>query len=210
MKLDTSMRSYGLMLMALCLLSVGCGPMPGEKIMVDVQAEYLGLADQRVAVMVAADSHMLYQYPDARDNVCKAITGRIAKHVPGITTTIPDRISEFQDDNPYWINMRYGELAKKLDVDMIVLVDLIEYQTHEPGNAHLWQGLITGNIGVIDANSMDPDNFVFQNTISAKFPEESTVGIIDSDDETIQLGMIFLFSRDGAGLFYDHQIEIDP
>ena len=209
MRLDVSMRVLGLMLMALCVQAVGCGPMPGEKQMVNVQAEYLGLANQRIAVMVAADSHMLYQYAEARDNVCRAITAGIAKNVPGVTITIPDLLSDFQDDNPYWINMRYGELAKRLDVDMIVLVDLIEYQTHEPGNAHLWQGLITGNIGVIDAHSPDPDNFVFQNTVTVQFPEDSTVGVIDSDDDTIQLGMVTLFARRGGGLFYDHQIEID-
>ena len=209
MRLDKNMRVFGLIMMALCLQTAGCGPMPGEKELVDVQAEYLGLADQRIAIMVAADSHMQYQYPEARDSVCRAFTARIARNVSGVTTTIPDEISQFQEDNPYWINMRYGELAKQLDVDMIVIVDLIEYQTHEPGNAHIWQGLITGNIGVIDAHSVDPDNFVFQNTVTAKFPEESTVGIIDSDDDTIQLGMVTLFSRSGAGLFYDHQIEID-
>jgi hypothetical protein len=198
-----------LILMAVCLQAVGCDSMPGEKKMVDVTAEYLGLADQRVAVMVAADSHMLYQYPSAPDNVCRAVTAAIAKNVPGVTTTIPDEVTAFQQANPYWINMRYGKLAEHLNVDKIVLIDLIEYQTHEPGNAHIWQGLITANIGVIDAGAQDPDNFVYQNTVGAKFPEESTIGLIDSDDETIELGMVFLFTRKGAGLFYDHQVEVD-
>ncbi len=209
MKRGVNMRVLGLLLMGLCLSAVGCETMANEKQMVDVRAEYLGLAKQRVAVIVAADSHMLYQYPNSRGNVCRAITAKLAKNVPGITTTIPDKIDAFQADNPYWINMRYGELAERLGVDKIVLVDLIEYQTHEPGNAHLWQGLITANLGVIDKDAADPDNFVYQKTVTAKFPEETTVGIIDSDDETIQLGMVFLFARRGGGLFYDHQIEVD-
>lgn len=210
MKRGVNMRIPGLTLIMMCLLWVaGCGPMPGEKKLVDVQAEYLGLADQRVAIMVAADSHMLYQYPEASSHVCRAMTSRIAKNVPGVTTTIPEKIDAFVEKNPYWINMRYGELAKRLDVDKIVLVDLIEYQTHEPGNAHLWQGLITGNVGVIDRHGPDPDNFVYQNTVTAKFPEASSIGIIDSDDETIQIGMVYLFARRGTGLFYDHQIEVD-
>jgi hypothetical protein len=192
-----------------CLAVAGCGPMPGEKKLIDVEAEYLGLEGQRVAVLVAADSHMQYQYPDAQDNVCRAMTSRISKGVAGVTTTIPDDVAEFLEANPYWMNMRYGELAERLDVDKIVLVDLIEYQTHEPGNAHIWQGLITGNVGVIDANSPDPDNFVFQNTVSAMFPEESSVGVIDADNESIQIGMVFIFSKRGAGLFYDHQAEVD-
>ncbi len=198
-----------LVLSALCLHGTGCGAMPGEKKMIDVKAQYLGLAGQRVAVLTSADPHLLHEYPKATLVINKAITARIAKHVPGVTTTIPDEIDAFQKQNPYWENMRYGELAEKLGVDRVVLVDLIEYQTHEPGNAYIWQGLVTANIGVIDADSRDPDNFVFQNTVQARFPEKSDIGLVDSDNDTIQLGLIYLFSRRGGGLFYDHQVEAD-
>jgi len=196
------------MLGCVCLAVAGCNPLPGgKKKMVDVAGEYLGLADQRVAVMVAADGQMLNSYPDAPLNLCKALTSQIANHVPGVTTTIPEQVIKYQDANPYWMNMRYGELAKKMGVDKIVLIDLVEYQTHEPGNAYVWQGLITANIGVIDAHGQDPDNFVYYNTVSVRFPQASSVGVVDADDETIQLGMILLFARRGGGLFYDHQVE---
>jgi hypothetical protein len=207
-------RCRGLGLVALMLLAAvlnvsGCVPMPGEKVLVDVAGEYLGLVDQRVAVMVAADGYMLHSYPEAPIRLSKSITSRIAQHVPGVVTTIPEQVARFQEANPYWMNMRYGELAEKMGVDKIVLVDLVEYQTHEPGNAHLWQGLITANVGVIDANAPDPDNFIYYKTVGARFPEESDIGIIDTDDDTIQLGMVVLFARKAGGLFYDHQIEVD-
>ncbi|MEZ6192517.1 MAG: hypothetical protein R3C45_14675 [Phycisphaerales bacterium] len=198
-----------LILSLVCLHGVGCGPMPGEKKMIDVKAQYLGLADQRVAVLTSADPHLLHDYPKAPLLINQAITSRIAKNVPGVTTTIPDEIDAFQKQNPYWMNMRYSELAEKLGVDRVVLIDMIEYQTHEPGNAYIWQGLITANIGVIDADARDPDNFVFQNTVEARFPQKSDVGLIDSDNDSIQLGLIFLFSQRGGGLFYDHQVEAD-
>ncbi len=209
MSRQTTRGSVWLMLAGVCLLTAGCGAMPGEKVMVDVTAEYLGLADQRVAVLVAADGHMLHSYPQAPLHLCKAITSRIARHVPGVTTTIPDQVIRFQEANPYWMNMRYGELAKKLDVDKIVLIDLVEYQTHEPGNAHIWQGLVTANLGVIDAHAQDPDNFVYYNTVTARYPETSSIGLIDADSDSTQLGMVLLFSRKGGGLFYDHQVEVD-
>lgn len=189
-------------------LGIGCESLPGEKKkMIDVPAEYLGLADQRVAVMVAADGYMLSAHPDAPLHLCQALTSRIAGHVPGVTTTVPDQVIRFQKNNPYWLNLRYGKLVKKMDVDKIVLIDLVEYRTHEPGNSYIWQGLITANIGVIDAHASDPDNFVYYNTVRVRFPEESSIGVVDADDESIQLGMVFLFTRTAGGLFYDHQVE---
>jgi len=65
----------------------------------------------------------------------------------------------------------------------------------------------TANVGVIDAHAQDPDNFVFYNTVQIRFPEDSTVGLVDSDDESIQMGMLILFARNAGGLFYDHQVE---
>ena len=198
----------GVCVLGLCLLAAGCQPQAKRIRKVEVKAEYLGLANQRVAVLVSADEHMLYAYPDAQKYVCRAVTKRLADNVPGITTTIPDQIDAFQQADPYWMNKRYSELVKQLGVDKIVLIDLIEYQTHEPGNSYVWQGLVTGNVGVIDAAADDPDNLVFQNTVSEKFPKDTEVGVVDSDNETMQVGMVFLFARTAAGLFYDHTIEV--
>ena len=198
-----------LLVSGLGLSQAGCTPLSQRKKLVDVAGEYDGLNNQRVAVMVAADGYMLSSYPQAPLRLTEAMSARIAQHVPGVTVTIPQEIVKFQEANPYWMNMRYGELVKKMGVDKIVLIDLVEYQTHEPGNAHVWQGLVTANIGVIDAHGQDPDNFAYYNTVSARFPEGSDIGIIDADDETIQLGMDLLFARKGAGLFYDHQVEVN-
>jgi len=195
-------------LTVLLLLCTGCQAMQREKKkMIDVSAEYMGLDGQKVAVMVAADELLLYGYPQAPIQLCRAVTGKIAVNVPDVNVTIPAEIIRFQKENPYWQNIRYSELVKKMGVDKIVLIDLVEYRTHEPGNAHLWQGIITANVGVLDALAEDPDNFVFYNTVEVRFPEKSSVGLVNSDDESIQLGMLILFARDAGGLFYDHQAE---
>ena len=194
--------------LTLSVIGVGCMPLPSEPgKLVDVPAEYVGLQNKSVAVMVAADGLLTYNYPQAAEQICRVVTGKIAANVPGVTATIPDQVMAYQKANPYWQNVRYGELVEKMGVDNIVLIDLVEYRTHEPGNAHLWQGIITANVGVIDAAAQDPDNFVYYNTVQVRFPEKSTVGVVDSDDESIQLGMLLLFARDAGGLFYDHQVE---
>jgi len=201
-------RGFIWVLFVLCLTGAGCDTLKSDqKKMVDIPAEFMELDGQKVAVMVAADGLLLYQYPKAPDQICRAVTGKIAAHVPGVTTTIPNQVMRFQKDNPYWQNIRYGELARKMGVDKVVLIDLVEYRTHEPGNAYLWQGIITANIGVIDTHAQDPDNFVYYNTVEVRFPEKSSIGLVDSDDESIQLGMLILFARDAGGLFYDHQVE---
>ena len=172
----------------------------------EVSGQYLGLEGKSIAVMVVADEYLLFNYPHAQLGVARAVSARLADNMPTVTVMDPAQILAFQNNNPYWHAIAYGELIQKMRVDAIVLIDLIEYQTHEPGNAHIWQGQITGNVGVILADSPTPDDFVFYTAVRALFPEDRAVGIINSDEQTIQLGMLSIFSRDAGGLFYDHTI----
>ncbi|MCC6681513.1 MAG: hypothetical protein IT445_11485 [Phycisphaeraceae bacterium] len=204
---------------ALCILSlmlVGCqgfgwlgeGAAGGKK-KINVDARYLGLDNQSVAVLVSADQYILAQYPNVDLAVCSAVTRKIASNVPGVTVTNPTQVMTFQKNNPYWSTLPYEELIARLGTQRVVLIDLIEYRTHEPGNAHVWQGLISANVGVIEADAADPDRMAINEIVSVKFPENSDIGMLNSDDQTVELGMLSLFSRDAAGLFYDHKIEVE-
>ncbi len=178
---------------------------------VKVQAAYQGLAYQRVAVLAAADDRTLFHSPKAQANVCRAITTELCANVPGVQVTNPREIVAFQKDNPYWATQRPSQLIKEMNVDRLVLVDLVEYRTHEPGNSNVWQGVVTGNISVHEAGAKDPDNPSFYQTISARFPEDSRVGVVnpDANHDNIEFGMVKVFARDVVRLFRDHEIEVE-
>lgn len=171
-----------------------------------VKARYLGLENKTVAVLVAGDDLTLYRHPEAIMAVCRSLSRQIADKVPGVTMTDPGQISAFQKKQPFWTALPYSQLVERFNVDRLIVVDLVEYRTHEPGNKHIWQGLITANIGVVEADSADPDNFAFFQTVSARFPQETQIGAVNADSETIKLGMLTLFTRDAAGLFHDYVI----
>lgn len=199
----------------LVLIAVGCAPLgflasgfEKDTKKVQREAQYPGLVDGNVAVMVVADEYTLFHFPEAPLSVCRAVSARLADNIDSLTVMDPQLVMDYQADNPYWHAVPYNELIDNLHVDAIVLIDLIEYRTHEPGNAHVWQGVITGNVGVIEKHTADPDNFVFYTTVTANFPEDNPVGLLDSDDQTVQLGMLSLFSRDAGGLFYDHEVTV--
>lgn len=175
---------------------------------VDVEAKYRGLEGKHLAILVSANEYLLYQYPDAATSVCTAVTNRIAANLPSVTVVPPQQVIAFQDRNPYWTAMPHGELIEKLGVERLVIIDLSEYRTHEPGNAHVWQGYISGDVGVVEAESAANDRMVFREPVSAAFPENTKIGLLNQDEQTIELGMLAFFSRDAAGLFYDHTIEV--
>lgn len=176
---------------------------------VQVNAQYAGLAGKSVAVLVAADESMLYRYPHLPRAASQAISAQIAASLPDVTIVTPKQIAEFQARNPYWTTLGYARLIQRLGVQRLVYVDVSEFSTHEPGNTYSWQGLIVANVGIVEAESATPQNLSFQTIVRADYPEKaSSVGVLDSNEATIQMGLLQVFARKTAWLFYQH-IEIE-
>lgn len=176
---------------------------------VKVEADYLDLEGHSVAVLVSADQQTLFYSPQARGRVVREVSTGIAEHVPETTLTDPRQITEFQRANDYWTTMRASRLLEQLEVERLVLIDLVEYRTHEPGNRHVWRGQVTGNVAVHAADADDPDNPDYYRTVSVSYPQDNGIGVVneDTDRETIELAMVKVFGRNVVRLFHHHEVR---
>lgn len=167
-----------------------------------ILAEYRGLENQSVAVIVNADYATLYDHPVVQLEIATAVTRRLADQVPGIELVNPRRVVEFQVRNPYWSAATYSELAKRLNVSRIVLIDVQEFRTREPGDTNLFRGVISAHVSVATDQS---NNLVYATTVSQAFPANAPEGILDARESDIRLGTISLFSYGVANKFADMQ-----
>ena len=171
----------------------------------EVTARYTDLAGKTFAVMVLADSRIRHRFPDAQQNVSTALTGAITRYVQDTTATAPREVMQYQQDHPHWSTLPPSRLLKTFGVERLIVVDLAQYRTQEPGNAHLWKGVIDAAVAVYQAEDADPDNKAFEEPIHAEFPPGRVLGVTDGDHQTMQLGALKAFTLRAAGLFYNHQ-----
>jgi len=181
---------------------IGDGDPAGQ---VNVEAQYRGLENQTVAVLVAADEYTLFEHPTAPAAVCRQVSSKLATEITGVHVLNPKQIDQFQKDNPYWNTTAYSELLDRLGVERLVLIDLITYALHEPGNNYQWRGQIVANIGVCEAQGDDPDQFVFATTLQTYYPHGGSIGLIHSDRQTTQMGLHSIFAQKLLYLFKDHE-----
>lgn len=179
----------------------------GEPPAVDVPAEYDGLAGRTVAVLVNASADVQAEHPMARYEICKAVSDRLAGNIENITVREPRSVVEFQRNNIYWNTATYEELAERLEVDRLVLIELVDYRLHEPGNSSIWKGTVSANVGVAETDGPRPNDMAYSTSVTASYPPNKPLGVVDADQQTIRLGMIDQFGRVAAGKFYDHQEE---
>lgn len=172
---------------------------------VAVDADYRGLDGKSVAVLVAADEYTLFRHPGSPQRVARAVTQQLTADIPGIKPVDPGQVARFQRDNAYWNTLTYGELLNRLKVERIVYIDLAQYTTNEPGDKHVWRGVVVGRVGVAAADATQPNDLVYGADVSAEFPPGQTVGVLEANEQTIQLGMLKTFAVEVSRLFHDHE-----
>lgn len=170
-----------------------------------VAAQYHGLAHQRVAVFVLADGPTRQRFPSAVRNLKATVSRAIAENVEGVTVTPTQDALDYQRRNPVWSVMPASRVLRALDVDRLVTIDIAEYRTQEPGNQHLWRGVIDAEVAVYEADAWDADHKAFAQNVRAEFPEGTTVGLVGADHQSMQAAAIKTFTRRASGLFFDYE-----
>jgi hypothetical protein len=175
-----------------------------------VAGEYKGLEGKRWAVVVSADRVIQADYPDIVPLITSEITGRLADRAQqqkiGAAGYIPaDRVLRFQYENPGWVSVPRGELAKRLGVDRLIVVELIDYRLTEPGNRYLWAGEATGTLGVVEADGPAPDEVAFEKPIRVTFPDKQAIGPQDLPGPAVATTLVKRFVDRCAWLFYTHE-----
>ncbi|MEO0474842.1 MAG: hypothetical protein AAF085_02565 [Planctomycetota bacterium] len=191
------------------LLLAGCnGGRALNETVIDVQAQYTDLTNRSVAVVVSMSDFAEFNYPKAKSAITDEMVRRIKTNVPGVTLTSPREVLAWQKENPYWATRPPSMLVKQLNVERLVLVEVGEYRTHEPGDKFVLRGVISASVNVVEAEASDPDNFGASFTKNVMYPEpsESVVGRVGDDEALIEVRTQIRFCESAAGLFYDHQI----
>jgi len=177
----------------------------GESPPITVTAEYEGLENQSVAVLVNADLPILYCHPQVQLEISAAVSERLAANVPGVTVINPHHVYEFQQRNIYWTTSTYTQLCQTLDVSRLVWIELQEFRLHEPGNSVMYRGVLTARVEVAEADADRPNVAQYANTVSVAYPPNRPEGVPEADPTTIRKGTLDLFARAVAQKFYEHK-----
>jgi hypothetical protein len=174
----------------------------GKKL--DVPAQYDGLEEKTCAVVVMSDYATLVEHPEVVGNITANVAQRIRQYVKGASVLPPGQVLDWQYRTPQWRALPFGEVAKELGVERLVLIDLFEYRLNPIGNSYLWDGTAGAHVNVIEADGLAPDEFVYTTTVVARFPNKEGIGRESATREQIERGLLTLFIQKSSWLFYRH------
>lgn len=171
---------------------------------IEVPAEYDGLENRTVAILIQADMATLYEHPMVPANIAFNVASRIQSNVAGVRVRDPRLVSQWQYQTPGWSTLPLGDLATELDVERVVVVDLYEFRLNPPGNRWVWDGVCAATVGIVERESLDPDQFAVTYNVVAKYPPFEGLGRDSASEGQIQTGVLYRFVERCSWLFYTH------
>lgn len=178
-----------------------------------VAAEYENMKGKNFAVIVTGDRVLQGSYPTLFPRISTRITERLIdpEHNVGASGVVPTVVlMEFQLTNPSWAAWGYQRLAEELGVERLVIVEIFEYRLNEIGNQYLWDGLAAARVGVVEADGVLPNEFVFTKNIQVAYPSEKGVSQSDMTDAQVRAGLEQRFVDRVSWLFYEHDEPYRP
>lgn len=172
--------------------------------LVEVLAQYNGLEHQTVAVIVDADLATLYEHPMMCDTVAEGLSKRLSDRVSGIRILPQAIVRNWKFSTPQWNALPYGDIPKQLNVDRVVLIDIQDFRLHPKGNRWMWDGQCVAMVGIIERDSIEPDELADIYQVSARFPKLKELDRESATEQAIRTGLYVEFIKHVGWLFYPH------
>lgn len=177
-------------------------------------AEYKGLAKQKVAIMVWADRGVRIDFPNLQLDLGNGVQAYL------ISKTDEDSLKEtqfpwevrsvlrFQKEHPELEGRSITEWAHRITgVSRLVFVEVPEFSTRAGTAVQLLKGGMVVNVKVLEISNGKSKIAYERQNIGIAFPEKSKEGVVDVPESAIYGGTLNLGAKTIAELFYPHIIE---
>jgi hypothetical protein len=169
------------------------------------------LKGQTLAVVIYAPPQVQMDYDTAQLELSEEISAEFGRRLDGVRLVDSRRILRFQDENLNWDATPPGRLARPLGADYVLLVNLHEFTTREPGSVHLARGRITADAALYDDEGPGCLEPLWRSgRIGVVFPEETPVGVPARSDAVVRAETERLFAVKLVRHFYEHEVPKQP
>jgi hypothetical protein len=210
------LKSIATGLVLLLLLMVGCDaagyslwlltPRKTEK----VKAEYEGLAEHTVAILIYSSQDIQYEFPNVRLTLATRIRGEMERQIKDVRVIDPLAVARYQDENLHWDSRSKRTIGEDLKADYVLFITLIDYRMTLPGTIDAYQAQISAEAHLYRTAAEDDEPiWETDEAIEIIFPKKGprySAGSLPF----VQAGAEREFAQTIVRFFYDHEVEMYP
>lgn len=168
----------------------------------DVDAEFNGLREKRVAVVCRPVAELEFRSPNAHKELASRVSKLLDQRVPRIEMVDQRKVAEWVDNNT-WDD--YLEIGRALDADMIVGIDLERFGIYE--GQTIYQGKANATVNVYDCKTGE---VVFERHLPpVVYPPNTVVAASDRPESEFRREFLGVLADHVGRYFYRHDPYAD-
>lgn len=171
-----------------------------------VPAEYPYLEGKKVAILVWVDEYTSFQYQFLPLEVSEHVRAALEGSVRGVSVVPNRQIIDYQKREPNWQSRNPAEIGKEFGADRVIVIEVTQYTTREPGSTHLYRGHMGGNVKVLDT-AYPQSGPAYQTEIEVAYPPDR-IAAYGTDERTLRRAIMELFANDLASRFHERREKV--
>lgn len=179
-----------------------------------VKPSYVGLQNQKVAVMVWADRATEIDWPHLQLDVARGIQSRLQdaarkkdppKELTGTKFAAPESVIRFQHDHPETDTQSITDVAPRLDITRLIYVEIQQFSTRPEESMELYRGTLVGNVKLVEIVNGRAKIAYQEENVKAIYPDKSPEeGVPAGNDMDTYEKTLQEFSTEIANRFMTH------
>jgi len=170
-----------------------------------IPAEYDKLAGRTVAVAVWTDQEILFDYPYVRMELGLHIGDRIAANVEKVKVADGRKIEDYMQRS-LANTVDPVEIGRRFECEMVVYVELLDFQIRNPESPDFLSPLINASISVYDL-SVDPDEPKHTELSAVKVEQRGQL-FNETSAQVARKALYEEFAETIGRKFYEHKVEM--
>ncbi|MGB0714915.1 MAG: hypothetical protein ACPGXK_03500 [Phycisphaerae bacterium] len=211
-----NVQKMGWLLVGVLLLSGGCNLLTplifiGEH-KKQIAAEFDKLPNSRVAVVVWMDQSTLFDWPFARFELATYVADKLESEIrqrgSQIDIVDPRDVDDFiqRANDPVLDPITIG---REYDVDYVLYVEILEYQTRDSQQPQLLRGRIHASVAVVDIRTDDDFGETYEMAaVQCVHPENAPVLMNATNTRRVREATHLKFSELVARKFYEYEEDL--
>ena len=191
------------MILSGCWLFMASQEVSGKKI----DAQYSGLADKSVAIVIYSDQATTNEFPAAREEISAFVSARFREHLPTARLVDYHDVMNWQDDTLNWFALPEKDIGKHFSVDRVLYIELLDYSVSMSRGYGDLQGHLRANCKVFETDTPTPTP-AWTGLIDINYPKDRPTDVDQSSPESVRARTLQEFAEAVVSKFYDHH-ELD-
>ena len=172
-----------------------------------VTAEYLGLDNKSVAIVIFTDQAIVNEFPEARAEISGFIAKEMRMNLPTTRLLAPKDVIQWQDETINWFGLSEKDIGTHFGVDRVLMIELQNYSTTTRGGFGDLQGNIRASAKIYEVDNAS-NLPAWRGEFDVSWPKDGPVDVARTNELVVRKRTLEVFAERVVNCFYTHH-EID-